>query len=237
MTDITHNPHDKLFKDTFTRKESLISFVQACLPDSIAALINSDSAKPYRGTFVDSHLKEYYSDIVYKFELNGRSAFLYLLVDLNQPGNWIHVDDLRCRFVLHLMRAAATGTLLKAFEDHGSVLAALYKALAEEDSLGFFETICRYAMNVDDAIDVDSLRQVIEDSVNKEAGDTVMSLAEKLEAKGQAEILQTLLSQKFPDAPPVNLEDLPLADLETIAKRILTCNTLEEVFQGIPDMR
>ena len=92
-------------------------------------------------------------------------------------------------------------------------------------------------MSIDEKLDVKTLKQTINDAVNKEAGDYVMSLADRLIAEGRAEgeikLLQTLLKLKFPDATQMNLEGLCLDQLETIGKRILTCNTLEETLQGM----
>jgi hypothetical protein len=53
------------------------------------------------------------------------------------------------------------------------------------------------------------------------------------EIKGKIKILQSLIEQKFPDASPVDLEGLAQEQLETIAERILTCNTLDELLADI----
>lgn len=319
--DATYNPHDRLFRDTFAHKESLIGFVRAYVPTELAALVNSsESVEPYPGTFVDPELKMSHSDIVYRFVLDGRPVYLYLLfehqstpepdmafrllrylvklrddigkqapgadksrppilplvlyhgerkwnaarqfqdlidlppalmpytpgfeyvlVDLNEPGMQDQVDDLRCRFVLHLMHAAATDTLLQAFQHHGQILTALWQALARGDSLRFLETVIRYAVSVAD-IDAHELKQIVVEFVNKEAGDIVMTTtAERWMAEGEArgeirgeiKLLQSLIIEKFPEAPPMDLEGLALEQLETIGKRILTCETLDEVLEGI----
>jgi hypothetical protein len=99
-------------------------------------------------------------------------------------------------------------------------------------------------------IDANELKQVVVGFVNKEAGDIVMTTtAERWMAEGRAEgeirgeirgeikgeikLLQRLIERKFPDAPRVDLENFSQEQLETIGERILTCETLGEVLDGI----
>lgn len=55
----------------------------------------------------------------------------------------------------------------------------------------------------------------------------------KGEMRGKIELLQWQIERKFPNTPPVNLEDCSQEQLETIGERILTCETLDEVLEGI----
>jgi hypothetical protein len=311
---VIHNPHDRLFKDTFAHKASLLSFVRAYVPADIAALVaGSTAAEPWPISFVDPEFAMSHSDVIYKFMLNGRPAFLYLLfehqstpepdmafrllkyltrlwdlieqqqkkpksklrppilplvlyhgsdkwpaslqfqdlidvppamvpftpgfeyvlVDLNQPGMQDRVDDLRCRFVLHLLHAAATDRLIEVFRHHGHILTALWRAHTRGDSLRFLEMVIRYVVSVGD-IDARELKRIVVDLVDQEAGEIVMTTtAERWMAEGEAKVLQRQLGRKFPDARPVNLDGLSPAQLEVIAERILTCDTLEEVLAGI----
>ena len=321
---VIHNPHDRLFKDTFAHKASLLSFVRAYVPADIAALVaGSMATEPWPISIVDPEFAMTHSDVTYKFILNGRPAFLYLLfehqstpepdmafrllkyltrlwdlieqqkpksksksksksklrppilplvlyhgsdkwpaslqfqdlidvppalmpftpgfeyvlVDLNQPGMQDRVDDLRCRFVLHLLHAAATDRLTEVFRHHGHILTALWRAHARGDSLRFLEMVIRYVVSVGD-IEAKELKRIVVDLVDQEAGEIVMTTtAERWiaegEARGEAKVLQRLLERKFPDARPVDLDGLSPEQLEVIAERILICNTLEEVLAGI----
>jgi hypothetical protein len=142
----------------------------------------------------------------------------------------------------HIARhGAATDTLFQAFQRHGHILTGLWQALARGESLRFLETVIRYAVSVAD-IDANELKQVVVGFVNKEAGDIVMTttaerwMAEgeaRGEAKGEIKLLQRQLERKFPDAPRVDLEGFSQEQLETIGERILTCETLDEVLDGI----
>lgn len=314
--DKRHNPHDRLFRETFARAESLRSFVRAYAPADVVALIDDAGAvEPWPGSFVDPDLSIAHSDIVYRFSIDGRPAFLYLLfehqstpdadmafrlfkylgrlwddidkkepgtrprppilplvlyhgqrkwnavvqfqdlidapnallrhtprfeyvlADLNEPEMRDRVDDLRCRFVLHLLHAAAMDRLDEALRRHGEILVRLSHSLAVGDMLTFLETVIRYAVSVAD-VDAGRLKALVVEYVNEEAGEIVMATtAEKWMAegkiKGEIALLQSLIEQKFPDAPPVDLERFSAAQLEQIGRRILTCSTLEEVLHGV----
>lgn len=99
--DATYNPHDKLFRDTFSHKDSLISFVRAYVPSDVAALVNGDiSIEPYPGSFVDPDLNMSHSDIVYRFALNGRPAYFYLLFEHQSTPE----PDMAFRLLKYLVR-------------------------------------------------------------------------------------------------------------------------------------
>lgn len=318
--DAISNPHDRLFRETFAHTESLRSFVQAYAPSDIVASIDETTGmEPWPGTFVDQELSTYHSDIVCRFLIGGKPAFVYLLfehqstpdadmgfrlftylgrlwddidkkepgtrprppilpmvlyhgqrkwnvatqfqdlidapdsllpftpsfeyvlVDLNEPGIQDQVNDLRCRFVLHLMHAAASGTLFDVLRRNGPVIRRLTRSLATGDELAFLETIIRYVVSVAD-IDARVLQEFVAEHVNKEAGEIVMTTtAERWMAEGAAKgriegeiaLLRRQIEQKFPDAPPVDLEGFSLEQLEEIGRRILTCDSLDQVMKGI----
>ena len=72
-----------------------------------------------------------------------------------------------------------------------------------------------------------------------------MTFAEQMEArgiqkgmqegklKGEIRLLEKQIKLKFPDAKSVSLVALSLDQLELIGQRILTCDTLEDVLEGI----
>ena len=59
-----HSPHDKLFKDTFSRKDAAISYLKSFLPEKIQSHIDFDSLQVYPGEYIDSELKNSSSDLV-----------------------------------------------------------------------------------------------------------------------------------------------------------------------------
>ena len=51
--------------------------------------------------------------------------------------------------------------------------------------------------------------------------------------KGEIRLLEKQIKLKFPDTKSVSLAALSLDQLELIGQRILTCDTLEDVLEGI----
>jgi hypothetical protein len=81
MTDISR-PHDKFFRELFSRPEVLRDFLQNYLPENIVALIDTDSAELTKDSFVDAELRDHYSDILCTVSLkSGKSAYVYTLLE------------------------------------------------------------------------------------------------------------------------------------------------------------
>jgi len=81
MTEIS-NPHDKFFKEVFTRKASTEEFLRHYLPENVVGLLDLDSLEYTKDTFVDRHLKEYFSDLLLKLYLkDGSPGYVYILFE------------------------------------------------------------------------------------------------------------------------------------------------------------
>jgi len=68
------NPHDRLFKETWSRRENAQIFLRNFLPDYLLSSIDLDSLEICKDSFVEEDLKEYFSDLLYKSLL--KSGFL-----------------------------------------------------------------------------------------------------------------------------------------------------------------
>jgi predicted transposase YdaD len=80
------NPHDAFFKELLARPETARDFAAHYLPPSVAAALDLSTLAPTRDSFVDGELRAYYSDLLFRTELQaGKPAFIYLLFD-NSPG-------------------------------------------------------------------------------------------------------------------------------------------------------
>lgn len=76
------NPHDKFFKEVFTRKDTAEDFLQNYLPGEIAGRFDWDSLELAKDTFVDPHLKAYFSDLLFKAYLkDGSPGYVYILFE------------------------------------------------------------------------------------------------------------------------------------------------------------
>ena len=63
------NPHDKLFKATFSEKELVIDFIKHFLPAAISEKIDLDALTLLPNSYIGPSLKGFYSDIVYRTQL------------------------------------------------------------------------------------------------------------------------------------------------------------------------
>ena len=96
MSDLT-NPHDKFFKDLFTRREAAQDFLQHYLPAGVATLFDLDSLVIQKDSFVNPELQEHFSDLLYKVALKGGSeSYIYVLFE--------HKSQPETRITLHLLR-------------------------------------------------------------------------------------------------------------------------------------
>lgn len=95
-----HKPHDKFFKEAFSRIEVARSFIESYLLKRLQFQINLDALQLFQNDSVDSTLGEYYSDIIYKSEIIPSKTPIYLLFEHKsfpdpqtgtQIENYIHI--------------------------------------------------------------------------------------------------------------------------------------------------
>ncbi|QBY47038.1 Rpn family recombination-promoting nuclease/putative transposase (plasmid) [Arsenophonus nasoniae] len=77
----TPTPHDAVFKQFLSEKETAKDFFDIWLPDEIKALCDLDSLKVESGSFVDSEMKNYQSDILYSVSTTKGSGYIYVLIE------------------------------------------------------------------------------------------------------------------------------------------------------------
>ena len=81
MTEIS-NPHDKFFKEVFTRRNGAKEFLRHYLPENVVELLDLDSLEYTKDTFVDTQLKEYFSDLLFRAQLkDGSPGYVYILFE------------------------------------------------------------------------------------------------------------------------------------------------------------
>lgn len=95
-----YKPHDKFFKEAFSRIEVVRSFIESYLLQRIQFQINLDELQLFQNDSVDSNLKESFSDIIYKTEIIPVKIPIYLLFEHKsypdpqtgtQLDNYIHM--------------------------------------------------------------------------------------------------------------------------------------------------
>jgi predicted transposase/invertase (TIGR01784 family) len=89
------NPHDKFFKEVFAGRETAGDFLRNYLPSDIVGLLDFKSLEHTKDSFVDEHLKEYFSDLLFKAYLkDGSPGYVYILFEhksYQEPLTAFHV--------------------------------------------------------------------------------------------------------------------------------------------------
>jgi hypothetical protein len=80
MTNIV-NPHDKFFKESFSRLEVAQSFIEEIFPLELREKINLDKMKRVNNSFTDEELSEHLADVVYQTEFAGQKTLVTLLFE------------------------------------------------------------------------------------------------------------------------------------------------------------
>ena len=99
------NPHDKYFKEIFSRKEETAALLKGMLPVELKKNIDFDALKPLKDTYVDEELKESFSDLVYVTKYRGKTEIMITLLfeHKSRPVDYPHLQLLR--YLLRLWEA------------------------------------------------------------------------------------------------------------------------------------
>jgi predicted transposase YdaD len=88
MSDIS-NPHDRFFREVFSRLELSREFLSKQLPPAIAASLDFSTLDLRPGSFLDEELQQYYSDLLFRVKLQtGRPAYVYVLLEHKSYIEW-----------------------------------------------------------------------------------------------------------------------------------------------------
>ena len=77
---MTSTPHDALVKATFSQVHYAADEFRTALPSAIVERLDLDQLQLCSGSFVDDELRAQYADLLYAVPLDGRQAFVYLLL-------------------------------------------------------------------------------------------------------------------------------------------------------------
>ncbi len=78
---MTHNPHDALFKETFSQKDNIIVELRAALPPSVFARLDLDALEVVPGSFIDEDLSAVHCDLLYRVPIDGKQGYVYVLLE------------------------------------------------------------------------------------------------------------------------------------------------------------
>ncbi|WGO84693.1 Rpn family recombination-promoting nuclease/putative transposase [Arsenophonus apicola] len=77
----TPTPHDAVFKQFLSEKETAKDFFDIWLPDDIKAQCDLDTLRPESGSFIDENMKNYQSDILYSVKTKKGAGYLYCVIE------------------------------------------------------------------------------------------------------------------------------------------------------------
>ena len=79
--DELHRPHDKFIKKCFSDKANAKSFFLEYFPKEIVELLDFENLELEKDSFLDSDLKEYFSDLLFKVKIKENYSYVYILFE------------------------------------------------------------------------------------------------------------------------------------------------------------
>jgi predicted transposase/invertase (TIGR01784 family) len=85
-----NDPHDGYFKKLFEDKKQAQSFIENFLPETIKLHMDLTTIELEKDSFVDTELKKFFSDLIYRIKIKEKVSYLYILIDhKSYPDKWI----------------------------------------------------------------------------------------------------------------------------------------------------
>lgn len=78
---IIHQPHDKFFKEMFGNIALAKDFMNNYLPVEILRIVDLETLNPEKEHYIEDDLKESFSDLLFKADINGKEGYLYFLFE------------------------------------------------------------------------------------------------------------------------------------------------------------
>ncbi|HHB78849.1 MAG TPA: hypothetical protein ENK85_06420, partial [Saprospiraceae bacterium] len=80
------NPHDKYFRAVFSNKTITVDFLKGFLPKKYLEKLDLDSLERVSGSFVDEHLQELFTDMLYRCRLKDSDEELWMSILLEHKS-------------------------------------------------------------------------------------------------------------------------------------------------------
>ena len=97
------NPHDKLFRETWSDVATARAFLQQYLPPALLARLHLGTLEIVKDSFIDQELQEYFSDLLYRITIDKHVGYIYLLFEhKSYPERHIHLQLLE--YLLRIWR-------------------------------------------------------------------------------------------------------------------------------------
>lgn len=170
---MTNTPHDALFKAVFSRPERAAEVLRGVLPPALVREIDLGSLVPESGSFVDDHLREQYTDLLFSARTcDGHALRVYFLLEHQSTcDRWMplrlydYMADIWKDFVRKEPAAEYLPFIIPIVVHHGDTgwtAATCFEALfAATAPAALLATVPRFSFIVDDLTgqDEDVLRR------------------------------------------------------------------------------
>lgn len=81
MDEVITHAHDKFFKTTFSDVELAKDFMKNYLPEDVLNVVDLSTLEPQKDSHVDKKLKEQFSDLLFRVDINKREGYIYFLFE------------------------------------------------------------------------------------------------------------------------------------------------------------
>ena len=78
---ITPTPHDSVFKAFLTDPDTARDFLTIHLPPALLAVCDLDTLQLSSGSFIEEHLRPYFSDVLYALKTQHGDGYVYTLIE------------------------------------------------------------------------------------------------------------------------------------------------------------
>ena len=81
MDELITHAHDKFFKTTFSDVEIAKDFMKSYLPKDVLDVVDLSTLVPQKDSHVDKKLREQFSDLLFRVDINKREGYIYFLFE------------------------------------------------------------------------------------------------------------------------------------------------------------
>ena len=75
-------PHDRFFRDSFSRPNIVRNYLEEYLPSELLTLLDLDTLETQEGSFIDEAMREHQTDLLYRVQMSdGEETYLYFLFE------------------------------------------------------------------------------------------------------------------------------------------------------------
>ncbi len=91
-----NTPHNNFFINYFSNTDNLKELIKFLLPEELRKKLDFNSLDIIKDSFVNTDLKEYYSDLIANCKLNGKDIYVYILFEhKSSPEKYIELQLLK----------------------------------------------------------------------------------------------------------------------------------------------